>query len=642
VVITVALLAVVALVAVAPLLRAGDLRGGDFAAWPASGLDFLRAYASGWTDLGGTATPGPTSPAQAVLGLLTGLVAGNGWLAARLILLGAPLVAWVAAYRAATTVTGSSVARVAAASVYALSPPTIAVLTTGDLGGLATVALLPVLVSVGRRVASTRVAASTAWRATAAGAIVLAVAVAFEPSTAWIAGVLLAVAIVAVAMSTGPFVERRRAVVRLASTGAGALVLLFPWSADLFASPTPLLSDAGSVSGDAPFVRWLLLSPDLAGFPPLVVGVAFPAAGLLALLVASPRRPLQVGVLWSTVLVGTLAAWGLGRTPDQGIVASGLVLVVVAAAYAGLLAVGIGAAAESLARHAFGWRQVSAAILAAAVSVGMLASVAHLLGDPWEGFDVGIPALPTFLAADQESVGAYRVLVLSQDGATVRWDATGPEGPTMLHFGTAAPVELAGVIDAAVEAIVVRTDPAAAARLGLANFRYLYVPEGGRSAELEAALGDQFDLEPLAVEQGLVFRVERWLPRAVFADEQTTRALVAQGELPVGARPSPLERVSDDAYQGTAPGPGSIFLGETVAAGWAAEADGRRLEATTVRGLVRFGVPAAAERVTVHYSAQRTRSVLVALQAGLALLAVSLVLRPPAFVRDGARTKDRP
>lgn len=635
-------LGIVAIAAALPLLRSGVLRGGDFAAWPASALDFLRAYASGWTDVGGAGTPDPTSPAQAVLGLLTGLVAGNGWLAARVLLLGAPAVAWFAAYRAAGSLTPVPVARVAAATLYALSPPAIVAVTTGDLGAMVAFALLPVLVLVGGLIASTRVAPATAWRATAAGSIVLAVVIAFEPSTLWLAGVFAAVGIVATAGSRGSFAERRNAVARIGLTAAGALLLLLPWSPSLFVSPSPLLADPGATWSAAPFLRWLVLSPGLPGFPSTLVGLAYVAVGLFALLVAAHRVRLAVGVLWSIVLLAALVGWRLGRVAGPVGVGPVPVLLVGAAAYAGLLAAAVGAARQYLARHAFGWRQVGAAFLAVVISVGMIGAVAHLLDDPWDAFDVGAPALPGFLTVGDAASGPYRVLVLSHDQDHVRWDVTGADGPTMVEFGTARSVALAETVGETVEATMARSDPSAAARLGLANFRFVYVPEGGRSPDLEAALGDQFDLEPQAVERGLVFQVNHWVPRVVFVGQQSTLALVGRGELPAGSQPREFARIADDAYGGAAPGRGSILLGEPVVAGWTAVADGRPLDASALNGLVRFSVPAGAERVSVRYAGQGRRTALVAMQGALALLAISLVLRPPSFVRQNATVGGRP
>ncbi len=147
-------------------------------------------------------------------------------------------------------------------------------------------------------------------------------------------------------------------------------------------------------------------------------------------------------------------------------------------------------------------------------------------------------------------------------------------------------------------------------------------------------LADQFDLEPQPVAAGLVYRVARWVPRAAYVSPSAAVAIDRRGELPPDAEPMPLERADGDTYRGRVPGAGTILLAEPGEPGWQASADGRELDRRTVDGLTRFSVPADAGGVEVTYGRQARRTAVVLLQAFAALLAVSLVLRPPSFAES--------
>ncbi|MFP4311627.1 MAG: glycosyltransferase, partial [Nitriliruptoraceae bacterium] len=90
-----ALLLVLALVGTWPLLRPGALRGGQLASWPASPAAFLSDHVAGWSTAGAFGTSLDPSPAQAVLGLLHLAVGGSSYLAPRVLLLLPFVLAWV-------------------------------------------------------------------------------------------------------------------------------------------------------------------------------------------------------------------------------------------------------------------------------------------------------------------------------------------------------------------------------------------------------------------------------------------------------------------------------------------------------------------------------------------------------------------
>ncbi|MCA1683946.1 MAG: hypothetical protein LC708_02300, partial [Actinobacteria bacterium] len=627
-------LALFGLVTAAPLLGRGQLRRGDLAPWPTEARAFLRSYASGWGD-GGMGSGDAPSPAQALLGLVDIVVLGNDWLAQHALLLGTLPIAWLVALRAAALVSDRRGARLAAATAYILSPPAIAALTTGRIGALVAVPLLPAIALAGARMVRPGSAAATAWRASAGCAVLAAVLVAFEPAAAPVVLLAAAVTLMALLLVPSSAAITNAAIARVLTATVLTFILLLPWSAGLVGPRSPVVTGivaSGAVADE--FTRWLLQSPTLPGFPTALVGAGLLAAGLLGLVLGFPRRPALVGAAWSIVLLSVLTAWALGRAGAQAPAWPGAPLLLASMCLAGLLAVAVAAAAQSLREHELGWRHVAVVVSGVAIVASGGAAAVHLAAEPWDAFTRDGGALPAFIVEDPRPGGPYRVLVLGDDAGVMRWDVTGPEGPTMLTFGTTAPDPLVALLGRAVEDIAAGSDPAAAARLGLANVLYVYVPEGGRSPALEHVLGDQFDLEPLPLEQGLLYRVQRWLPRAAFVPQGVADALTRRPELPMDADVMALEHVADDVYEGTVPGAGAVLVAEAEGDGWIVEADGGEIEPASSHGLMQFTVDGDVTELTVTFGRQSRRTLAVAVQSVAAVLALSLVLRPPRFAEE--------
>ncbi|MBW3658174.1 MAG: glycosyltransferase family 2 protein [Actinobacteria bacterium] len=627
------------LVIALPLLGGGQLRGGELAPWPASPRAFLDDYVSSWHDVGGIGTSRSPSPAQAVLAVVHVLAFGSSWLAPRLLLLGALPLAWIVALRAGAFVTEKRVPRVAAATAYVLSPPALTALITGRIGTLVVVVALPGLLAAYATAMRADAAPDDAWRATAAAAIVAAVAIAFEPPflLAFLAWLVVALGLAA---GLGPSRRvRKKVVVRVLATGVGTFLLLFPWSVSLFAGDSPVLGGVSPVGADAqPFTQWLLMAPELLGVPGVVAGVGFLLAGLLGVVFGFSRRPLAVTALWAVALLGIFAAWGLGRAGEDAWAWPGLPLVFVAGALSGLLVIAMATAGPQLAAHSFGWRQVAAGTTTFAITAGLAVSAASLLDDPWSAFVVGEPALPAFIAVEEPEAGDFRVLVLADEDGVVEWDVTGPGGPTMASYGVPVPRRFVDAVRSDIEDVVSGADPGAAGRLGLFNIRYVVVPEAGRSDELGQVLGDQLDLEPQPVAEGQVLRVTGWLPRATFLPDEAVDTVVRRGEVSRGSQEVALEREGGAArFVGDTDVPGSVLVSEIATTAWEAHADGRRLELATQDGLLRFDVAEPADRIVVEHAHQGRRSVLVAVQLFVFLIALSLMLRPPRFAQESRR-----
>jgi GT2 family glycosyltransferase len=614
-----------------PLLVPGELRGGDFAPWPASPMAFFSDYAAGWHEAGAFGTASSPSPSQAILGLVHLAVAGSSYLAPRLLLLGLPLVAWLLAMRATQIFSARRAPRAVAATAYVLSPPVLAALATGHLGALVVAAAIPGLVAAGAALARPTSSPSRAWRAVAGVALLAAIAGAFEPlllPTALLAGaVLLGIAVVRVRDAGW----RRALAIRIGVASLGPLVLLLPWSFELLVTDGPWGPGNGDVVVDGLW-RWLALSPDLAGFPGPLAGLGFVLAGLLGLALGGPRRPQVVAGLWGVALLGAAAGWWLGRT--AGATWGGVPLLLTAAAFAGLLAVAFATAEAQLTRHAFGWRQLAALTtgLAVAVSLGIVAT--DLIRGPWGVYAVDDPALPSFLTTAAAEGEPFRVLVLADADDEVVWEVVEGTGPSMAAYGL--PAETAGtdLVGPVVEDALSGRDPNASARLAALNVRYLVVPPGGESSDLDEVLRLQPGLEPRPVAEGRVLLVTGWLPRAAVVPDEVAAVLAEGGPLPADANARSLSAIEAGRYRGSVTTPGTLLLAERYDLGWAATLGGQRLPRLD-GPTVGFGEVRPGAVLEVAHAGGVARTLAVTGQLLAVLLAISLALRPPRFARRG-------
>jgi GT2 family glycosyltransferase len=614
-----------------PLLLPGELRGGEFAAWPASPVAFLADYAAGWHDAGAFGTAASPSPSQAILGLVQLLVAGSAYLAPRLLLLGLPLLAWLLALRAAQIFSARRAPRVVAATAYVLSPPLLAALATGRLSALVVAAAIPGLVAAGAVLARPSSSPERAWRAVAGVALLAAVAGAFEP-------LLLPVTLLAGAVLLGVATAkvrdagwRRALTVRITVATFAPLVLLLPWSFELVATEGPWRTGDGEIVGGELW-RWLALAPDLVGFPGLLAGVGFLLAGLLGLALGGPRRPQVVTGLWAVALAGAGGAWWLGRTAAA--TWPGIPLLLTAIAFAGLLAVAFATAEAQLTRHAFGWRQLAAVAtgLAVAVSLGTLG--ATLVRGPWDAYVVDEPALPAFLTSAAAEGQPFRVLLLAEQDGEVVWEVVEGAGPQMHGYGLPATVAGVDLVGPVVDDALTGRDPNAAARLGALNVRYVLVPPGGESARLDEVLRGQTGLEPRPVAAGRVLTVTGWLPRAAVLPAEVADLVADGGQVPPDTTIQALTPREEGRYRGSTSTPGTLLVAEPADPGWVASSGGERL--SRLDGpLPRFPEVRPGVAVEVEHTGDVARSLAVTGQLLAVLLAISLALRPPRFARRG-------
>ena len=627
-----ALLTVVFVAAAVPLLAPGQLRGGELAPWPTSPAAFLGDHASSWHTAAGLGTDGSPSPAQAILGALQSLTFGSAYLASRIVLLGPLLLAWVFALRATQRYSPRKLPRVAAATAYVLSPPALAALATGQVGALIALAALPGLVAAAGTLANRRTLPARAWRAAAGAALLGATTAAFVPvvlPVLLVAGLVLLVA----ALPTAPRRWRGPLTARVLLAAGGPIVLLAPWSFGLLAADGPLRGGAAVAD---PLVselwRWVLLVPDVPGFPGPIAGAGFLLAGVLGMLIGWRRQAPLVLVLWTLALVGAVTGWAVARIGAPAW--AGLPLLLTAAAFAGLLAVAFARGETTLGRHAFGWRQITAVATGLAVAVSLGAVAVDLVDGHGTTYVRDQPTLPQFITAAATDDDPFRVLVLADVDGEVLHEVVPGAGPTMAATGVPIDPAAAEAIGTAVADLASGRDAFAGSALARLGIRFVVVPDGGVSDELDDALRGQLGLEPRPVASGRVLTVTGALPRAGIVTPEVAEAVAATGRLPIDAEVTPVPLGDDGRVSTVAPEAGVLLVTELASSEWEATADGRPLAA--VEGpIVAFEVPDAGARLEVGHAGQAQRALALTGQLLALFLVISLALRPPGFARAG-------
>jgi hypothetical protein len=601
--------------------------------WPAEATDFLRSYASAWRGdpLGSSAF---SSPAQLVLGLASYMGLGSAWLAQRLLTLGLPVIAFLLTIRAGRLLSTRMWPRLLGATVYTLSPPVLGALVRGRFGELMLAALLPGLVVLVVWSADHRRTPTEGWRAAALMALTLAIMWAVAPGAwmvpagVWFSGVLVAATVAG----------RRGALLRTFLAVPLALLVLAPWLVDAMAAMS-------EVVGSAPFEpvhawRAFLVAPDLleglAPFGGLVAILVTAGVVGAALLLTGKGRATAVVVLLTVITLWGLATWATGHLALRTTWVPALLLPS-AMALAGLATLAARSISDHLRMYSFGLRQVLAAGCALVLVVGLGASMARLLTDPWSDLRVARDLVPAFVAADGERVGPYRILLLDGGVETIQWEVTDNTGPSMLEYGIIPSTTLTQSLSDAVAAIGLG-DARAAADLGLLNVRYVVVHDRASSDQLVSLLAAQPELEPFASGAGQVFEVTSWLPRAVVVPNDMVDSAEAATQL------VSTEALEGEGLPSTEPGtfagevaqPGWLLLSEASSPRWDVRLDGERLEPVPdVAGTV-YPVPRAGN-LRISSGPQERHLIVIGAQALAIIAIVSLAIRPP---RSGMRRRD--
>ncbi|MEV1169745.1 glycosyltransferase family 2 protein [Nonomuraea sp. NPDC049784] len=425
-------LTVVALVAERSLLGGERLGGGALVPVTGGAGDLWAFYTEGFHDIGlGSNAWAP--PYVAVLAALSTLAFGKTWLAVSVLLLGSVPLAGATAYLATRHIIPAVPARAWAAGTYALLPVATGAIAAGRLGTAVVFVLVPVYAWLGTVMLSRdrRRARRAAWGL----GLLLAVGTAFVPLVYPLLAVLGVLAAVAF----------RGVVTSMAIALVVPVALLFPWLADLVASPGRILLEAGLRdptlvdAGLAP-ESLLALNPGGPGLPPFWVAGGLVATALAALLMRRQRMIVAIG--WGVTLYGVLAAILVSRFTVEGSPAwPGVPL-----AFAGTgLVVLVGLTAHRLAelRAGGGLRRLGAVVVTAVAFSTPLLAAGYWVLNGVRGPLVGdapdaLPALATTLTANGE-----RTLVIKGSSFTVLHGRTPLIGESELPTASEARTRLA-------------------------------------------------------------------------------------------------------------------------------------------------------------------------------------------------------
>jgi GT2 family glycosyltransferase len=615
------------------VLLPGAVRGGDLLPFP-TGPGLVARYLGGWQDSGATLSALDPSPAQFMLGVLQWL---GGGAALRALFLLAPLLAWVAAMRALAPYLRAELPRTVLALVYALSPPLLVALASGDIVTLVVAVTLPVLVSLGRTVLDRTSPVEWVWRSIALASLTAAITIAFAPPLVLGLPVLLLAGVGHAAAAVEDARWRRTLIVRSIALATLPLPLLGPW---LLALPDVLRLEftRGTPGLGGHPVAWLALDPSgrLLG----AAGAALVLAGVAGAIVVAFTKVstttfrAAVGMMMLGVGLPLLAWWldaaGTAMRP-------GPLLIVAIVALVGLVALGVAQAPAVLARYAFGWRQVALASLSVAAVAFAFLGLARfaVTGTPGLSREGAIPAYLATLSPQPPD----RVLVIGASEVGVVWEVVPATGPDLGAFGVRHEPVTMDALESAVADLLAGTDPRAAARLGRLGIGIVVVPDGFEDAQLVALLRVQAALDPLPTLTGSVARVIGGVPGAAIVRDTASTDRVPDPTVPPRTIVTGLARVAPDRFAGTSGAGGELVAAVPFGVGWRVLVNGAPVPLLSDEGLLRvLDVPTGVD-VEVVAGANATRTGLLRMQALWALLLASLGLRPPGFAVRGARSE---
>ena len=611
-------------------LHGGLLFGGRLLPAPPGARALWASYAASWhpTSVGSAVDAHPSTAALAVL---ASLLLGKAWLAVDVLLLASVPLAGAVAYVASGRLTAHRLLRVWAAATWALLPVATGAIAAGRLDAAVAQIALPAL-AVGAAGLLRR--DRRGWRRAWGLGLGLAVAAAFAPLL-WplVAGLVLLAALV-----TG---SPRRVAAALVVAFVPAAVLL-PWSAEALRHPAWLLDGPGRIVDSAAVPTWQLVLLHPAGGPAAWLATGLVLAGLGGLLRRDGHR--RALLAWGGALVGYAAAFALqwqGHGP-------GLALQVAGAAVLAAALVGADGVRTRLARMSFGWRQLTATVVAlSAAAVPVLAAV-DWVGRGADGpLRRGVaPILPAFARAELAGEPGLRVLVVRPDRGVVRYELTAAGGD---RLGTAdtppAPAQTAALDGVVADLLSPRGSDAAEA-LATRAVRYVALPVGPGSAAVAAALDVQAGLSRRASGRVLLWRVVAPTARitvlrpaaaaaALRAERGYTRDLLrVLPPLPVSSHREGARTTLSSGSAGRL-----LVLAEATSPHWRATLDGHPLPRRTAWGWAQgFALPRTGGQLVLTYD-QGPRHRALAAQA-LALAVVLVLAAPGARRRRGLEVVD--
>ena len=600
------------------------LHGGRLLPAPDGSADLWSAYAAGWHAVGmGTTTAAP--PIVAVVAVLSTILLGKVWLAVDVLLLGAVPLAGLSAYLSAGILTRRAWLRIAAALAYAVAPAGLGAIAGGRIDVVIVVILAPL---VARALAAV-VRRPAAHRAVGAG-LLLAVLTAAAP-------VVWPVTVVVLLGCAVVFAGEERIGRRLAAA-AGALVVapvvLLPWTLDVASTPRLLVAGSGlpdTVASHHGISAWslLLLRPGGPAMPPVWTWAPLVIAAIVAL--ASARAAARVGV--GVLVAGVAGAVVVSRLTPTGVVDdarywTGPLLAVAALGAVVGAVVAADEGPRALRRRAFGLRHAGAALLTAAVVVGLMTCSLGWLarGSARPLSSASASVLPVFAQAEAAAPTAPRILVVRSSGGAVHCALLrGADGLRFPDADLAAPPPTR----ASARALSTAVADAAAGRaraldeLAALGVTLVVVPQGSESQLSRLAAVDGLARVPAT--STVVYRVSRPAGEVVVLTGASATAAVSSTPLPAATRPQPLTALPGHVRTQLQPAAQDrlVVLAEPYSSRWRATLDGHALIRKRAYGWAQaWRVPSAGGvlHITRDEGHRSTLLVIEAILVGLALL----------------------
>jgi hypothetical protein len=597
---------ILGLVGARTLFFSQPLAGIDLFPFPSSMHSFFSEFASGWRGpaAGGAA---PATPGLVLLGILSFLSFGSGWLAERVLVLGLPLVGALSMYRLAGALQMGSRGRRLAVVAYAVSPLMLGAFGGGRLPDLVLIALAPVLLLPILRAAG--ILADSGWRSTAAGVAGVAIATSLAPwSIAFVAGCGLVVAVLCIGTrkTTAGAVLRRTAMII-----GGGLMLLLPWSTELFRPGSPL--GGGGSDGAGTMTDMLALSAGPVRALPLALAFGLPVAGLAGLAASPPERRRSVAIFAGIAIVSIGVAWAIARGVPWIGPRPELALTGAAVAWSVLAGIGFDAAASRLRARAFGFQHFAAGVAGILLVVQIAAAGGWVARGDHSGLVASGDLVPSFLSEQASQQGSFRVAWVDGTLAAPTVALTGPEGQTMVRYLTRPAGHAAFHFRRAIAAIASNETESGGRLLATFGVRYVIVRPHADPALL-AAIARQVDLAFSQHFHGAtVYENHAGLPIATTVSAPGwVQASASRFEAAAGAEASPdagpgLWQVDASGFRGrAATNATEIFLAEDYSAGWRARVDGKTLRPQhSFEWATRFSLPAKPNNIAITWAGQR-------------------------------------
>jgi GT2 family glycosyltransferase len=478
--------AVLAFINLRNLFGAGMLAGADVAPFPDGAGAFFHAFSSGWRGAA-SGGAGPATPALSILGLLSTVLFNSTWLAQRAIIIAPVLIAAFTMFRLTRNLGFAPGARRISVIAYAASPLMLASFGQGRFADAVLVAFAPLLVTPLLRAVWT--VPDTGWRATASGIAWLALVTSLSP---WALPFTAACGLIlAMVLARGPKPVALPLLRRTAWMVAGALVLLFPWSVELFRAGSPL--GAGGSDRLPTMVDLLGLRGGSLRVVPMVVSFGFVATAVAGAFAASERRRRSARLFLTLGVLGLAAAWAVSHGVPWIAPRSTLPLTATALGVALLAGVAFEAVGPALTARTFGKTHLVAGICGVLFALQVGGAAWWLVGAQHSGLVPSGALVPAFLSGSSSTEGAVRVLWVGGDVTSPAVAITSGDGAQMTDYLARPAGAGADALRHSIAQIAAGSTETGGRLLATLGIRYVIVrPEA--SPSLASAVGRQVDL----------------------------------------------------------------------------------------------------------------------------------------------------